>query len=280
MRGGLDNGDGTLPSRTDRLHRWRAAPIETTAFGEGAPTIMRLAFTALSDVGRRRVANEDAVHGRLDPKDPQSALLVIADGMGGAAAGEVASRMAVETIDEVYFAARERSPEARLLAAILAANERIARAGQEEQALRGMGTTCTALAIVGANGYVGHVGDSRAYRVRGRTGITRLTRDMSAWAERVRAGGLPSSEYGRNQLLEAVGLNPNLAPEMRGGVEVAPGDRFLLCSDGLWGLVTDPEMLAIVDGAPLDEACRSLVDLANRRGGPDNVSVILAAVTD
>ena len=241
---------------------------------------MRLAFAVLSDIGRKRSANEDAVHGRLDPKDPQTLLLVVADGMGGAAAGEVASRMAVETIDEVYFSAREKSPEARLRGAVLAANERIARAGQEEKTLRGMGTTCTALAIVGATGYVTHVGDSRGYRLRGRTAITRLTRDMTVWAEHVRAGGSPRSEFGRNQLLEAVGINPDLAPDMRGDIDVMPGDRFLLCSDGLWGLVTDPELSEIAGGGLLDDACRSLVDLANRRGGHDNVSVVLAAVTD
>ncbi len=255
-------------------------PYRGNGVRKGHADSMRLAFAGLSDVGRKRSANEDAVHGRLDPTDPQTLLLVVADGMGGAAAGEVASRMAVETIDEVYFAARAQSPEARLRGAILAANERIARAGEEEEALRGMGTTCTALAIVGATGYIAHVGDSRGYRLRGRTGITRLTGDMSVWAEHVRAGGSPSSEFGRNQLLEAVGINPDLTPDMRGDIDVMPGDRFLLCSDGLWGLVTDPELSAIAGGAPLDDACRSLIDLANRRGGPDNVSVILAAVTD
>ena len=240
---------------------------------------MSLQFTVLSDVGRVRSGNEDSAHARLDPAGTKGLLLVVADGMGGAAAGEVASRMAVETIDEVYFADPDDSPEHRLRRGILAANERIARTGDEQDELHGMGTTCTALAIVGANGYLGHVGDSRAYQLRGRT-ITRLTRDMSVWAERVRAGAPPSSEYGRNQLSDAVGVNPTLEPDTRGDVDVAVGDRFLLCSDGLWGLVTDPELLEIVNRAPLEVACRMLVDLANRRGGPDNVSVILAAVND
>lgn len=240
---------------------------------------MSLQFSVLSDVGRVRSGNEDSAHGRLDPAGTHGLLLVVADGMGGAAAGEVASRMAVETIDEVYFGDGSDSPEERLRRGILTANERIARAGEEQDALHGMGTTCTALAIVGSSGYLGHVGDSRAYRLRGRT-ITRLTRDMSVWAERVRAGAPPSSEYGRNQLSEAVGLNPALVPDTRADLDVAVGDRFLLCSDGLWGLVTDPELLEIVNRAPLDDAGRTLVDLANRRGGPDNVSVILAAVIE
>jgi len=141
---------------------------------------------------------------------------------------------------------------------------------------KGMGTTCTALAIAGHTAHLVHVGDSRAYLLRGAT-ITRLTRDMSVWAERVRDGVMPSSEYGRNQLAAALGLDAVLTPQTR-TVDVASGDRFLLCSDGLWGLVTDPELLQIARAAALEAACRKLIDLANRRGGPDNVSVVLASV--
>jgi protein phosphatase len=239
---------------------------------------MKLLFSVLSDVGRVRSGNEDSAHGRLDPNGTHGLLLVVADGMGGAAAGEVASRMAVDTVDEVYFGGSE-APDQRLLDGLLTANTRIAEASEEREGARGMGTTCTALAIVGTTAYVAHVGDSRAYLLRGGT-ITRLTRDMSVWADRVRGGVPPSSEYGRNQLAEAVGVSSELAPQTRDDIEVAVGDRFLLCSDGLWGLVTDPELQRVAHAGPLEDACRTLVDLANARGGADNVTVVLAAVAD
>src|SRR5262249_46520458 len=131
------------PPRSRKRRRQRAisrtvlasqarAPYRDGGARRGRADSMRLAYTVLTDLGRKGAANEDTVHGRFDPQDAQSVLLVIADGMGGAAAGEVASRMAVETIDAAYFAAREGSPDARLRAAMLAANERIARAGEEE----------------------------------------------------------------------------------------------------------------------------------------------------
>jgi len=239
---------------------------------------MRFLFHVLSDIGRVRSGNEDSALGRVDPDGAQGLLLIVADGMGGAAAGEVASRMAVETLSELYFSGSD-APDQRLHAGMLAANTRIAQASEEREGARGMGTTCTALAIVDSTAYVAHVGDSRAYLLRAGT-ITRLTRDMSVWADRVRAGAPPSSEYGRNQLAEAVGVNSELAPQMRSDVEVATGDRFLLCSDGLWGLVTDPELQRVAHAGPLEDACRTLVELANARGGADNVTVVLAAVAD
>ena len=236
---------------------------------------MRFVFSLLSHVGRVRSGNEDCAHARLDPTGTRGLLLIVADGLGGAAGGEVASRMAVQTIDDIYFTGNE-SPGDELLKAVLAANARIAYAAENSAGSKGMGTTCTALAIAGHTAHLVHVGDSRAYLLRGAT-MTRLTRDMSVWAERVRDGVMPSSAYGRNQLAAALGLDAVSTPQTR-TVDVASGDRFLLCSDGLWGLVTDPELLQIVRAAALDAACRKLIDLANRRGGPDNVSVVLASV--
>ena len=239
---------------------------------------MQLHFTQLSDVGRVRAQNQDSVLCQLGAGDGPHLLIVVADGMGGAAAGEVASRLAVQTLAEVYFA-DETPPSERLQRAVLLAGERILDTGEQDPAMRGLGTTCTALALAPEGSALVHLGDSRAYRLRDGQ-IARLTRDMSVWATRVRGGAAPSSEYGRNQLSEALGVRRAPEDVMCEGVEVRPGDRFLLCSDGLWGLVTDPEMLRIAACGPLEAAAQRLIALANARGGEDNVSVVLAAATE
>lgn len=200
--------------------------------------------------------------------------MVVADGMGGSEAGEVASRIAVDTLSQAYLA--DDGPLADLLPAALArANERIYRAGQAGHA---MGTTCTAVVVVEGHAHIGHVGDSRAHRIRG-DALTRLTSVHSVWAERVCEGGIsPAITSGRNVLTRALGPEPQVTPDVVTGLDVAVGDRFVLCSDGLWGLVTDPEILAIVRTCSPQAACRRLVDLANERGGPDNVTVLVAEV--
>jgi serine/threonine protein phosphatase PrpC len=238
---------------------------------------MNIHAAHLSDVGRVRTGNEDCALCKADPTGTRGYLLVVADGMGGAAAGEVASRMAVDTVGEVYFASRGSVAEA-LTQAVTEANARIHRAAQVREDAEGMGTTCTALAVVDEKIYMAYVGDSRAYRIRGKR-ITRLTRDESVWAEKVREGETPASEYGRNQLTRAVGLDPELHAEPVRESEVCDGDRFVLCSDGLWGLVTDPEILLLAQSGDLAAACRRLVALANNRGGHDNVTVIVAEAT-
>jgi len=124
---------------------------------------------------------------------------------------------------------------------------------------------------------VAHVGDSRAYRLRGED-LRRLTVDHSVWAEQVREASdriSPAISSGRNQLTRAVGIEASVDVDATES-KLQPGDRLLLCSDGLWGLVTDPELFTLAHGSPLPEACRQLVALANARGGHDNVSVIVA----
>jgi protein phosphatase len=237
---------------------------------------MDLAIAHLSDVGRVRSSNEDSVLCTSKPDSPCGHLLVLADGMGGAEAGEVASRMAVETLAEVYLSDRN-GPPASLRRGMAEANARIHFAGQERAEACGMGTTCTAVAVRGDRVFVAHVGDSRAYRVRAGT-MERLTDDHSVWAEHVRSGDQrfsPAITSGRNQLTRAVGIEPQVEADITETV-LRPGDRLVLCSDGLWGLVTDPEILRIVAAGTPEESCRRLVELANDRGGDDNVSVVVA----
>jgi PPM family protein phosphatase len=237
---------------------------------------MDLAIAHLSDVGRVRSGNEDSVLSARKPDSPRGHLLVVADGMGGAEAGEVASRMAVEALAEVYLSDKN-GPPANLRRGMAEANARIHFAGQERAETCGMGTTCTALAVREDRIFVAHVGDSRAYRVRAGV-LERLTNDHSVWAEHVRSGDQrfsPAITSGRNQLTRALGIDPQVAADIT-ETDLRPGDLLLLCSDGLWSLVTDPEILRIVRSGTPEESCRRLVELANDRGGHDNVSVVVA----
>lgn len=235
---------------------------------------MRLDCAHGTDPGRVRAENEDAFVHLKHPDPDRGYLIAIADGMGGASAGEVASRIAVDTLSEAYLAGDGPLPEL-LSRALEQANERINQAGRAGHM---MGTTCTALVMANGEAHVAHIGDSRAHRIRAGA-LARLTSVHSVWAERVRDGVIsPAVTSGRNVLTRALGPEPEVTPDLVVGLDVEVGDRFVLCSDGLWGLVTDPEILAIVRGCSLQEACRRLVDLANERGGPDNITVLVAEV--
>jgi PPM family protein phosphatase len=237
---------------------------------------MDLAIAYLSDVGRVRSSNEDSVMCTTKPEAPHGYLLVVADGMGGAEAGEVASRMAVETLAEIYLS-HKSGPPASLRRGIAEVNARIRFAGQEHSETHGMGTTCTALAVCRDRIFVTHVGDSRAYRVRAGM-MERLTDDHSVWAEHVRSGDRhfsPAITSGRNQLTRALGIEPQVEADLI-ETDLRPGDRLVLCSDGLWNLVTDPEILRLAGSGTPEESCRRLVELANDRGSDDNVSVVVA----
>lgn len=240
---------------------------------------MKVTMAHLSDRGRVRARNEDAVLCAPDPETRRGHLLVVADGMGGAEAGEVASRMAVTTVAEVYFAseAGPAGPTEALVAAVVEANRRIF-AASKEPGKKGMGTTCTAVAIADGGVAVAHVGDSRAYRLR-RKHLERLTRVHSVWAEQVAHGRTsPANRAGQNVLTRALGVDGRIEAEARDGLVAEGGDRFLLCSDGLWGLVTDPEIAWALLNKEAEAACQYLVGLANERGGPDNVTVAMAEI--
>src|SRR5262245_52365739 len=195
--------------------------------------------------------------------------------MGGHAGGEIASRLAVDAIGEVFRQAKHRDGEL-LRSALHAANERIFDLAYECPELRGMGTTAVALLMSGDRpAWVAHVGDSRAYRLRRRR-LVRLTEDHSWVRREVRGGRLRSFEAShhprRSVLLSCLGAEPVVEVDVS-EVPVEPGDRFLLCSDGLWNEVSDKEISRIVRRNNAVEAVRALVDLANERGGRDNITV-------
>jgi serine/threonine protein phosphatase PrpC len=235
---------------------------------------MRIVDSAGStDAGRKRRRNEDAF-----VRDPP--LFAVADGMGGAQAGEVASRLAAAAFRE-FHEADELDPEERLVAIIQEANRRIFERARSDAEASGMGTTITAALVSGSGVAVGHVGDSRAYRLReGR--LEQLTEDHSLVADLVRSGRLTPEEADthpqRSVITRALGTDSEVDVDTF-TVEAAPGDVFLLCSDGLTTMVDDEEVSQTVASADtLDQAAKGLVKAANRAGGEDNITVVLFEV--
>jgi protein phosphatase len=220
---------------------------------------------------------------------PDVGLFLVADGMGGAAAGEVAAQMAVELVAEPFVAQRpeDTPPEsgaglAALVAAIERANGEIHRAARSTRGWKGMGTTLAAVLMYGGRAAVAHVGDSRVYRLR-RQRLELLTEDHSLLNELVRAGTVdPDDPEGftlGHLLTRAIGTDPAVEVDAR-LVAVEPGDTFLICSDGLHGVVPHDELLGILlEHEHLDDAADRLVELANEKGAPDNVTAVLARWT-
>ncbi len=238
---------------------------------------VNLEIAARSDTGRVRPHNEDSLLVR-----PGKRLFAVADGMGGHVAGEIASALAVETLDARIGADESDTTilAERLATAILEANTRILARGQEDPNTRGMGTTLTALAF--APGYgacaIGHVGDSRAYRFRGGR-LELLTHDHTWVQEQVDAGHLLPEEARRhpfaNVLSRVLGL-PDLDAVEVGSIQVREGDVLLLCSDGLTTMVDEDAIVEILEAEPsLEAAANQLVDAANAHGGVDNITVIV-----
>ena len=235
---------------------------------------------SLTHVGRVRAANQDSCAEFADAVTYR--MLVLADGMGGHQGGEVASRIAVQAIGEVMGASTD-GPEAALRHAFEVANERILQAASADHQYAGMGTTGVALLIAASgNAWVAHVGDSRAYVLRGGKMIA-LTADHSYVAELQRRGLITPDEAAvhprRNEVLRSIGGEPAIDVEIR-SVPALPGDCFMLCSDGLWGCVPEAEVVSTLLQERPAEATRKLVDLANQHGGPDNVTVQVAWIPD
>jgi protein phosphatase len=226
-----------------------------------------------TDVGRQRSSNQDCCGMAVAPGDG-ARLWIVADGMGGHAGGEIASRVAVDAAIATFSAGGDDLAE-RLRAAIVAANRAVLTAAQQNRALTGMGTTAVALAVAGESLCIANVGDSRAYRVR-RNRIEQLTQDHSVVAELVRRGHLSEDEAmlhpRRHEVLRSLGFEWDLDVDVD-PAEAAAGDTFLLCSDGLSGVVDDAEIAALCAKRRPSEAARALVDAANARGGPDNITV-------
>lgn len=231
-------------------------------------------------VGVVREVNQDAF-GRFDDPDRGEILLVVADGLGGHRGGEVASRMAVEALGEVVLQGQGDGPT-RLEQGIRRANEVIREASREDLALDGMGTTlvCLLLAEEGPS-TVAHVGDSRLYRLRGNA-IVSLTEDHSLVATLVREGVLAPHEARedprRNQILRALGVREEVEVDLA-PLELEPGDQYLLCSDGLHGMIEDEAIATLVHSVARPEtAVARLIEAANAAGGTDNVTCVLAKI--
>jgi PPM family protein phosphatase len=236
---------------------------------------------AVTDVGRVRPANEDSVF-----TDPEAGLLIVADGMGGHAAGEVASGLAAETIAEFL---RENLPASgtlvldapRLLSeAVRRADAAVRERAAADPALKGMGTTAVVAVCRGDEVALAHVGDSRAYMLQeGR--LRRVTEDHSLVARMVAAGTITSIEarkhHLRNVITRSLGFEGNSEAEVQ-MLEWVRGDLLLLCTDGLTGMAEDDEIESVLTGhgSDVEAGARALIDLANAHGGSDNVSAIVA----
>jgi protein phosphatase len=248
---------------------------------------MRIAYSALSDVGRKRKGNEDSFF-----VNPDQNLFVVADGMGGHAAGEVASRVAVESINE--FVCMTSGDEEitwpfgldesmsydgnRLKTSVRYANNKVLAATKESVEYEGMATTVVGVLVDGSTANLAHVGDSRIYLFRsGR--LTQLTNDHS-WVNEQLQGGMLTAEQARshplrNVVTRALGGKPDLDVEMQVH-EALGGDVLLMCSDGLTTMVPDPEIQRLlVENGGVETAAKALVDEANKNGGEDNITVIL-----
>ncbi|HJK97988.1 MAG TPA: Stp1/IreP family PP2C-type Ser/Thr phosphatase [Polyangiaceae bacterium LLY-WYZ-14_1] len=254
------------------------------------PSNARVVVTGGTDVGRKRQHNEDS-YALLESEH----LYIVADGMGGHASGEVASKMAIETLRE-FFAATNEDPEAtwpykmdrsrgyeenRLITGIKLANLRIFEAAQQDARLRGMGTTLAALLVVAEGALLAHVGDSRIYRLRdGR--LEQLTEDHSLLNDYIKMKRLSEEEIAnfphKNVIVRALGMKETVKVDTLLDVP-HPGDVYLLCSDGLCGPVSDDEMMEVLRGAgDLHQANQQLIDRANEHGGPDNITSVMVKV--
>lgn len=243
---------------------------------------MRAVAAGLSDVGRQRHHNEDRYI-----LLPEFNVFVVADGMGGHQSGEVASRMAASAIAKFFRNGTSSAPNGgtgqRLRSAVLEANAKIYQRADDSRLYRGMGTTIVAGAYSPADRmfFVAHAGDSRCYRVRGRE-IKQLTRDHSlisdALLERPDLTELDLKYLPKNVITRALGIGPTVEVDLR-GEHVEADDVFLLCSDGLHGLVDDDQIATIVTESPvLTEACARLIQTANENGGRDNITVVLVRI--
>jgi len=248
---------------------------------------MKIRYAAKTDVGMKRTHNEDYFSLIEDEQ-----LFIVADGMGGHASGEVASKMAAETISEFYQRTKDEEAtwpfkmdrslsyiENRLVCSIKLANLRIFETSCRDIRYKGMGTTIVAVLVCGDKAYVGHVGDSRCYRTRN-GGIEQLTRDHSLLEDYKEAKPDMTEEEERNfphknVITRALGMRETVQVDIRGH-QIEDGDTYVLCSDGLSGMVTDDQVNDIVGKASsLERAVAELVDSANRAGGTDNITTLL-----
>lgn len=246
--------------------------------------LVRVTLGAKTDLGRARENNEDKFDW-LEPEDDETLaargkLYAVADGMGGHAAGQIASEVALKTLIRTFYAGRRGDVPTALAEGIRAANTLVWETGQRIPGRSGMGTTITSLALHEGKAIVGQVGDSRAYLIRAGE-IEQITEDHSWVAEQVRAQVLTEEEAERspyrNIITRSIGADAEVSPDLF-ETPLRPGDHFLLCSDGLTGVVQPEELKAMtLDHSP-SMAAMKLIELANERGGPDNITCLIVRI--
>ena len=244
-----------------------------------------LAIASQSDVGMRRSNNQDsfavALANDLEHWRDCGHLFIVADGMGAHAAGELASELAATHIPHLYHKYREVSAPEALKRAVIEANAEINRRGEANEEFHNMGTTCSILSLLPQGAVVAHVGDSRVYRLRNQQ-LEQLTFDHSLVWEMRAAGQISGDDSShlvpKNVITRSLGPYPDVRVDMEGPFPVEVGDVFLLCSDGLTGLVEDEELASLLSNLEPDDAVQVLVDLANLRGGHDNSTAIVVKV--
>jgi PPM family protein phosphatase len=247
---------------------------------------LQLAVAAVTDAAGRE-ENQDIAAALVlgsgaREANTQDFLLVVADGMGGHPAGDVASRIALDTLTEAFPALPEGDLGQALTQAYRQANDAIFAAGETEPTHAGMGTTLTSALLHGKYATVAHVGDSRAYLVRG-DGITQVTRDHTVVSDEVAQGRISAdaarTDPRRNMLTHAIGTNAKLDRNLPSIFELTllPDDRLMLCSDGLYEVLDDPDLRRALSGQEPGTAAQMLVALAKERGTRDNASAVVAA---
>lgn len=242
---------------------------------------LKLVHGAATDLGQRRARNEDSI-GFFPPQGRDGTfLLVIADGVGGSNAGDVASRLAVRTVGEAFFAQGDPAHAGQALYdALQAANDAIVAEAAADARLTGMSTTCTCAAVKGNTVVIGHLGDCRAYMaVDGN--LVQLTNDHSLADEYAQEGQEvpPDQAHLANVLTRWLGVEGPVPAEISELVQFNDEDTLVLCSDGLTKVVEPQEILRAVAMHLPESACRKLVQLANERGGPDNISLHVVRLT-
>lgn len=231
---------------------------------------MKLKSIGLTDIGRKRANNQDSL-----VVNERAKLFGVADGMGGHVAGEVASQMAIDTLDKIFSSVMARSfdPTVFFIKAVQEANYNIYDRAAQDLSLKGMGTTLTALYFSLDTVYIAHVGDSRAYFIREGM-VWQLSQDHSLITEQL-VSGMASPL--RNVITRSVGYDRNVEVDLY-TKKIAPGDFYLLCTDGLYGHVRNKEMASLVSTSSLEQCTKKMIDLANSRGGDDNISAVLVQV--
>ena len=230
----------------------------------------------LSNVGKKRAVNEDSFYFERFPK---GYVMIVSDGMGGHNAGDVASRLAISSIRE-FMEKHDifSDPEIMIRQAVSYANEKIFTSSLKKVQWHGMGATLVMAVVRSQTAFVANVGDSRAYLI-SKNKISQITRDHSYVYELVKNGIITEEEAKthprRNEILKALGIAPEVYPDIF-SLEIIRTDKLLLCTDGLTSQVDDSEILSAVNKMSRKASCEELVRLANERGGPDNITVVIS----